>query len=822
MAIFRQLFSDRKGVLTVIVIVCILVVQAYCDLSLPKYTANIVDVGIMQGGIEDAVPDMIRASSLEELALFMPDDKIEYVERYYKKASGDEASAFGVGDAESDADGSAEGSAEGDAQSSAEGNAESGADNGTLMRLSVDRADKANAAVIAALDKIFEVPMLIVGAGKGITEASDMQALAGSAGGEAPAGSAGSETPTGSAGSETLADSVAQSAPQSETDADSASGEARPTAIDIEKLAAGYRAGAVTKEQLLDMRGEAEKMIESLGDLVSGAASVAYVKAEYEAIGVDLGKVQTDYMKRVALMMILLTLGSILAAIVVCFLASFRAAGVGRRLRRDMFFNILSFSGREMDKFSSASLITRSTNDIQQIQLALVLFMRLMLLAPVMGIGGVIMVRATHTGMDWIVAVAVGILLGIVIFLMNFTMPKFKLMQSLIDRVNLVSRETLTGLPVIRAFCKETYEIERFEQANKDLTSTQLFTSRAMSLMFPLLMFVMNIVSVMIIWFGGHEINEGNILVGDMMAFINYTMMIVMSFMMISIMAVMLPRANVAAERLEEVLAVKASITDKPEKELVHKEDWSGRVAFENMSFRFPDADADVLAGIEFTAEPGQTTAIIGSTGSGKSTLVNLIPRLFDVTGGRITIDGVDIRDISLHELRGIIGVVPQKGFLFSGDIASNIRYGRPGATDEEVAMSAGIAQADSFIAEKEGGYASEIAQGGDNVSGGQKQRLAIARAVAKDPRIFIFDDSFSALDYKTDTELRHALARELSGRTILIVAQRIATILRADKIVVLDEGHIAGIGTHKELLADCEVYREIAASQLSEEELAS
>jgi ATP-binding cassette subfamily B protein len=640
---------------------------------------------------------------------------------------------------------------------------------GDVLELTIDPAKSDNEAAVKKLDGIFKIPMLIVSAGSGTS------------GNTASAG-----------------------------------------AIDITALTNAYRQGKVTKDRMLQMRDEAEQKVKGLGDLATGAASVAYVKAEYEAIGIDLDGIRNDYMKKVAIAMILLTLGSILAAIIVCFFASYRAAGVGMRLRRDMFFGVLGFSGREMEMFSSASLITRSTNDIQQIQMALVMFMRLMLLAPVMGTGGIIMVLGTHTGMGWIVAVAVGALLGIVVFLMNFTMPKFKLMQSLIDRVNLVSRETLTGLPVIRAFCKEEYEIERFNYANKELTDTQLFTSRAMSMMFPVLMFVMNIVSVMIIWFGGLQIDEGTILVGDMMAFINYTMMIVMSFMMISMMAIMLPRANVAAERLEEVLAVKSSITDKPESELTHRDEWNGNVAFEDMSFRFPDADEDVLSGISFTCEPGQTTAIIGSTGSGKSTLVNLIPRLFDVTGGRVAIDGTDIRDMALHELRGIIGVVPQKGFLFSGDIASNIGYGRDGASRQEIERAAEISQSSEFIASKEDGYSSEIAAGGTNVSGGQKQRLAIARAIAKDPKIFIFDDSFSALDYKTDTALRCALGKDLSDRTVIIVAQRIATILRADKIVVLDEGRVVGIGTHASLLESCEVYREIAVSQLSEEELAS
>jgi ATP-binding cassette subfamily B protein len=748
--IVRLIFSDKRGALTILIIVGFLILQAYCDLSLPKYTANIVDVGIMQGGVENAVPTEIRKSSLDELYAFMPESDISTVREYYREKPGS---------------------------------------GGDVMELTIDPAGSDNEAAVNKLDGIFKIPMLIVAAGRGIGEATEAGALA------VPGG--GSEQ--GESG-------------------DVASG----SAADIAALTDAYKQGKVTKDSMLQMRVEAERKVKGLGDLATGAASVAYVKSEYEALGIDLNDVRNDYMKKVAIAMILLTLGSIFAAIVVCFLASYRAAGVGMRLRRDMFFSVLGFSGREMEMFSSASLITRSTNDIQQIQMALVMFMRLMLLAPVMGTGGIIMVLGTHTGMGWIVAVAVGALLGIVIFLMNFTMPKFKLMQSLIDRVNLVSRETLTGLPVIRAFCKEEYEIERFSHANKELTDTQLFTSRAMSMMFPILMFIMNIVSVMIIWFGGLQIDEGHILVGDMMAFINYTMMIVMSFMMISMMAIILPRANVAAERLEEVLAVKSSITDKPESELTHRDEWNGRVAFENMSFRFPDAGEDVLSDINFTCEPGQTTAIIGSTGSGKSTLVNLIPRLFDVTGGRITIDGADIRDMALHELRDIIGVVPQKGFLFSGDIASNIEYGKGGATEQEIKRAAGIAQAAAFIERKEDGYSSEISAGGTNVSGGQKQRLAIARAIAKDPRIFIFDDSFSALDYRTDTELRRALGRELSERTIIIVAQRIATILRADKIIVLDEGRVAGIGTHASLLDSCEVYREIAASQLSEEELAS
>jgi ATP-binding cassette subfamily B protein len=673
-----------------------------------------VDVGIMQGGIEDAVPGEIRKTTLDDLEhLMVSDEQKAAVINYYAPKAGDAG----------------------------------------IYELTLSRRDKADDDAIALLDKAFTVPMLIMSSGR------------------IPAG----------------------------------------------------QVSSLPADQILKVRKAADEQIEKLGDM-AGTAATAFVKSEYEALGLDLNKIQLDYMKQVGWTMILFTLLSALAAIMTCLLASYRAAYICKDLRKGMFFRILGFSGKEMDTFSTASLITRSTNDIQQVQMALVMSMRMALLAPIMATGGIINVVQTHTDMGWIIIVAVAALLMLFGGLLIVAMPKFNIMQKLVDRLNLVSREILTGLPVIRAFCKEDYEKKRFEVANLEMKKTQLFINRAMSFMFPVMMFLMNIISVGIVWFGAKEIDLGQIQVGDMMAFITYTMQIVMSFTFLSMIAVILPRANVAANRINDVLIVEPSITDKPDSELVHKpaDEWTGRVVFDDVSFRYPDAEDDVLEHINFTAEPGETTAIIGSTGSGKSSLVNLIPRLFDVTGGSITIDGVDIRNLSQHDLRALLGVVPQKGVLFSGDIRSNINFANEHASDEETERAAMIAQATDFIAEKDGGYDSHISQGGGNVSGGQKQRISIARAINKDPKIYIFDDSFSALDYKTDTRLRKALSKNVSDSTILIVAQRIATILRADKIIVLDEGQVTGIGTHKKLMENCDVYREIAMSQLNEEELAS
>ncbi|MEG1942427.1 MAG: ABC transporter ATP-binding protein [Angelakisella sp.] len=543
------------------------------------------------------------------------------------------------------------------------------------------------------------------------------------------------------------------------------------------------------------------------------------LRNKYQAEGVDLGKLQTDYLLRKGAGMLGLSLVMVLAAILVGLLAARTAAKVGMELRGKVYQKVISFSGGELDKFSTASLITRTTNDIQQIQQVSVMLLRMVAYAPIVGLGGIIKVAETRTGMSWIIVVAVGSIVLLVASLMSLAMPRFKKMQALVDKLNLISREIVTGIPVIRAFSREKHEEARFDAASSDLMKTQLFTNRVMTFMQPAMMLIMNAVTVLIIWVGAQGIDMGSLQVGDMMAFISYTMQIVMSFLMLTMVSVMIPRAGVSAARIDEVLATELSVTDS---EKVRDSELSaprGTLAFENVSFRYPDAEENVLNNISFTAESGQTTAIIGSTGSGKSTLLNLIPRFYDVTEGKITVDGIDIREISQHKLREMLGLVPQKGVLFSGTIESNIKYGGE-TTDEMMQKAAEIAQSTQFIEEKTEGYASPISQGGTNVSGGQKQRLSIARAIAKKPAIFLFDDSFSALDYKTDGALRHAIAQQLTNTTVIIVAQRISTILHAQRIVVLDEGAVAGIGTHEELMESCEAYREIAKSQLSEKEL--
>ena len=541
--------------------------------------------------------------------------------------------------------------------------------------------------------------------------------------------------------------------------------------------------------------------------------------ARYAADGVDLHQVQMDYLLNTGGKMLCFAFLGMTATILISFLSARSGAFIGKTLRERVFERVISFSGKEMDRFSTASLITRCTNDIQQVQIVVTIMLRMVLFAPIMGIGGIIKVSRTDTGLDWIVVLAVLLVLCLVGVLMYVTLPKFKSMQTLIDRLNLVSREILTGIPVIRAFSREEFEEKRFAVANEDLRRTQLFTTRVMSLMFPSMMFIMNGVTVLILWFGSKGVDRGNLMVGDMMAFINYTMMIVMSFLMLTMISILLPRAGVAAARIDEVLTTTPSICDR-DKPLEHDGSFTGRLAFHDVSFRYPDAEADVLEHISFTANPGETTAIIGSTGCGKSTLIHLIPRFYDVKEGSITLDGIDIRDLPQKKLRSLIGLVPQKGILFSGTIASNIKFADANIPDETMKKAAHIAQAEDFIEKKEDSYDSPIAQGGSNVSGGQKQRLSIARAIAKNPKIFLFDDSFSALDYKTDSLLRKALATQMKHATVIIVAQRISTILHADRIIVLDDGKIAGTGTHEELLRSCEAYREIASSQLSEAEL--
>ena len=565
--------------------------------------------------------------------------------------------------------------------------------------------------------------------------------------------------------------------------------------------------------------GQMDQQMDSMQDSIIAQAAAGYIKDAYTHIGIDTDQIETTYILHTGAKMLALAFLGMAASILVGLLASRVGAGVGRRLRENVFRKVVGFSNAEFDKFSTASLITRSTNDIQQIQLLLVMILRMVLYAPIMAIGGIWKVFHTNVGMSWIIGLAVAVIIVIVGFLFLVVMPKFKLIQNQVDKLNLVSREILTGLSVIRAFGTQKYEEERFDDANKALTKTNLFVNRAMTFMMPLMMFVMNSIAVLIVWVGGHSINDGAMQVGDMMAFIQYTMQIIMAFLMICMISVMLPRAAVSAGRVDEVLTSETMIHD-PKNPSHIPEEGKGKIVFDHVSFRYPGAEEDVLHDISFTAEPGKTTAFIGSTGCGKSTLVNLIPRFYDVTDGKITIDGKDIRNVSQHELREKLGYVPQKAVLFSGDIASNILYGNPDGSEADMTEAAMIAQATEFIEQKKKKYKSTISQGGSNVSGGQKQRLSIARAIAKHPDVYIFDDSFSALDYKTDATLRAKLKEKTSESTVMIVAQRISTILHADQIIVLDDVQIVGKGTHKELLKNCEAYYQIASSQLSEKEL--
>ena len=578
----------------------------------------------------------------------------------------------------------------------------------------------------------------------------------------------------------------------------------------------GMEAQGISLDQVMD---ELDQKLGEMEGSILTQSDILYVQQEYEALGVDVGAIQIQYIVITGLKMLGLALAAMLATIIVTLLASRTAAGVAKNLRNDVFQKVVSFSNQEFEKFSTASLITRSTNDIQQIQMLLVLLLRIVFYAPIVAVGGCVMAMQKNSSMFWVIGVAVVAVLSLVVVLFSITMPRFKLMQKLVDKLNLVSREILSGLWVIRAFGTQKYEEKRFDGVNRDLTKTNLFVNRVMTCMMPAMMLTMNAVTVLIVWVGADKINAGGMQVGDLMAFIQYTMQIVMSFLMISMMSIMLPRATVSANRIQEVLETEVEIADpaRPEGFVPSK---TGEVEFQDVSFRYPGADEDVLENITFTAKKGETTAFIGSTGSGKSTLINLIPRFYDVTKGRILVNGRDVRDVTQHELRARIGYVPQKGVLFSGTIESNLKYGGDSISDRDMEQAAQIAQATEFIGAKPDGYQSEISQGGGNVSGGQKQRLSIARAIAKHPEIYIFDDSFSALDYKTDVALRKELKEKTAGATVLIVAQRISTILHAEQIIVLDEGKIVGTGTHEELLQSCEVYQQIALSQLSKEEL--
>lgn len=721
----------------VAVIICILVVQAYCDLSLPTYTSDIVNVGIQQGGIDEALPDTISKKDLNHLLLLVPSDRQKIVKNAYTES------------------------------------VEKYDYNGTVMELKASvKEDKKK---VDRLSEILGKPMLMAA---GFDSGSEM---------------------------------TQKIEEQMRTQM---SGIPNVDKMDIYDMLEFM--GAEGRNALI---GQMDQQMDSMQDSIIAQAAAGYIKDAYTHIGIDTDQIETTYILHTGAKMLALAFLGMVASILVGLLASRVGAGVGRRLRENVFRKVVGFSNAEFDKFSTASLITRSTNDIQQIQLLLVMILRMVLYAPIMAIGGIWKVFHTNVDMSWIIGLAVVVIIVIVGFLFLVVMPKFKLIQNQVDKLNLVSREILTGLSVIRAFGTQKYEEERFDDANKALTKTNLFVNRAMTFMMPLMMFVMNSIAVLIVWVGGHSINDGAMQVGDMMAFIQYTMQIIMAFLMICMISVMLPRAAVSAGRVDEVLTSETMIHD-PKNPSHIPEEGKGKIVFDHVSFRYPGAEEDVLHDISFTAEPGKTTAFIGSTGCGKSTLVNLIPRFYDVTDGKITIDGKDIRNVSQHELREKLGYVPQKAVLFSGDIASNILYGNPDGSEAEMTEAATIAQATEFIEQKKKKYKSTISQGGSNVSGGQKQRLSIARAIAKHPEIYIFDDSFSALDYKTDATLRAKLKEKTSESTVMIVAQRISTILHADQIIVLDDGQIVGKGTHKELLKNCEAYYQIASSQLSEKEL--
>ena len=706
--LFRDLWKHKAAVLLIILL---LIGQAYCDLSLPSYTSDIVDVGIQQGGIENAVPERMREETFRNIELFLTEEERALAEESYTLAEG------------------------------------------------VRELNTSDRKTLEQLDEAFGLPMVILSS----LEESGM---------------------------------------------------------DLSGLSQAMLNSGLTEDAIEEIR---QQTLESMGDMsdsIITQRAILFVQAEYEALGMDLGQVQMNYLLTTGAKMLGLTLLMVVTAVLSGLLSSRTAAKIGMELRGQVFTKVLSFSNNELNKFSIASLITRSTNDIQQVQMVEVMLLRMVLYAPIIGIGGVIKVAGTRTGLSWIIVVAVVAIFAVVMALLFVAMPKFRKMQTLVDRLNLVAREILTGLSVIRAFDREKYEEERFDTANKNLMKTQLFTNRVMNVMMPAMMLIMNGVTVMIIWFGGHGIDAGTMQVGDMIAFITYTMQIVMAFLMITMISVMLPRAGVAADRIQEVLDTPLSIHDAPAVRDDELADAKGELRFEDVSFRYEGADEDALEHISFTAKPGETTAVIGSTGCGKSTLIHLIPRFYDVTQGRITIDGVDIREISQKKLHSLIGFVPQKANLFSGTIASNIKYGGDWITDEKMVEAAQIAQAEEFIETKPDGYDSPIAQGGSNVSGGQKQRLSIARAIAGSPKIFLFDDSFSALDYKTDAQLRKALHEKTGDAAVLIVAQRISTILHANRILVLEDGKIVGDGTHEQLLESCAAYQEIARSQLSESEL--
>ena len=714
MRIIRYLKNCKVAVL---LIVCLLVVQAFTDLALPHYTSDIVDVGIQQSGVEHAATDEMTAKTHDEIAMMLPvDDEQTFRDAYTET------------------------------------------DDGTYKLNDQGKKEQEE------LDRMVALPLVAIHYSSQIPD------------------------------------------------------------LDLDQVMQAYEAGAIDKQKILDMLDEAKQHMGDMGDSIVDQQAIAAAKAEYESLGYNLSDMQMGYLVRIGLLMLGLAALGMVAAVLVGFIASRTAAKVGATLRSKLFRRVVSFSDAEVQSFSAASLITRGTNDIQLVQMVTVMLLRMVLYAPILAIGGIIMVSRTNLAMSWIIILAVAVIFVLIMVLMRVALPKFQIMQTLIDRVNLVSREILTGLPVIRAFDRQPYEEKRFDEASTKLMKTQLFTNRVMTFMMPLMMLIMNGVSVLIVWVGGSYIDNGTIQTGDLIAFITYAMVIIMSFLMIGMISIMLPRADVAAQRVNEVLETKPTIcdpaADKARDAELRRSGEGATIAFNDVSFRYGDSKECVLEHIDFTAEPGKTTALIGSTGSGKSTVIKLIERFYDVTEGSVTIDGVDVRDVTQQALREQLGYVPQKAFLFSGTIESNVAYADEGMSVDRIREAVDIAQASEFVASKEEGLGTRVSQGGSNVSGGQRQRLAIARALASEARAYLFDDSFSALDYKTDAALRQELHTRLGGKTVVIVAQRISTVLHADRIVVLDDGRIVGQGTHEELMETCEEYREIAMSQLSEAEL--
>lgn len=714
MRIIRYLKNCKVAVL---LIVCLLVVQAFTDLALPHYTSDIVDVGIQQSGVEHAATDEMTAKTHDEIAMMLPvDDEQTFRDAYTET------------------------------------------DDGTYKLNDQGKKEQEE------LDRMVTLPLVAIHYSSQIPD------------------------------------------------------------LDLGQVMQAYEAGAIDKQKILDMLDEAKQHMGDMGDSIVDQQAIAAAKAEYESLGYNLSDMQMGYLVRIGLLMLGLAALGMVAAVLVGFIASRTAAKVGATLRSKLFRRVVSFSDAEVQSFSAASLITRGTNDIQLVQMVTVMLLRMVLYAPILAIGGIIMVSRTNLAMSWIIILAVAVIFVLIMVLMRVALPKFQIMQTLIDRVNLVSREILTGLPVIRAFDRQPYEEKRFDEASTKLMKTQLFTNRVMTFMMPLMMLIMNGVSVLIVWVGGSYIDNGTIQTGDLIAFITYAMVIIMGFLMIGMISIMLPRADVAAQRVNEVLETKPTIcdpaADKARDAELRRSDEGATIAFNDVSFRYGDSKECVLEHIDFTAESGKTTALIGSTGSGKSTVIKLIERFYDVTEGSVTIDGVDVRDVTQQALREQLGYVPQKAFLFSGTIESNVAYADEGMPVDRIREAVDIAQASEFVASKEEGLGTRVSQGGSNVSGGQRQRLAIARALATEARAYLFDDSFSALDYKTDAALRQELHTRLGGKTVVIVAQRISTVLHADRIVVLDDGRIVGQGTHEELMETCEEYREIAMSQLSEAEL--